>query len=64
MTDSVYLILSSENPSSASFLDISMLTFWNDLEMLHFLCYSRFIKCIVGGLTDIHVVQHFMKMFL
>lgn len=22
-----------------------MLTFWNDLEMLHFLCHSRFVYC-------------------
>lgn len=64
MTDSVYLILSSENLTGASFLNINTLKFWNDLEILQFLCHSRFIKCIVGGIADINVVQHFMKAFL
>lgn len=43
---------------------MTILKVWNDLEMLQFVYHSRLIVFIVGGIADINVVQHFMKMCL
>lgn len=58
------LILSLENLTNGGILNVTMLKVWNDLEMLQFVYHSRLIMCIVGGIADINVVQHFMKMCL
>lgn len=48
MTDSVYLILSSENLTGASFLNINTLKFWNDLEIWNFFAILGLLSVLWG----------------